>query len=147
MQNESREQWLSYLATADENYLISLWDNLNMKIEYNWLREPEIGSVMVQGKVGATGDNFNVGEVTITRCSLNLDKKIQGHGYVQGRNKYKSKIAALCDALMQTEKKKIIKRNIIDKLIKYKNNKRNEILSKTEATKVDFFTLVRGEDK
>ena len=51
-----------------------------MKIEYNWLREPEIGSVMVQGKVGATGDNFNVGEVTITRCSLNLDKKIQGHG-------------------------------------------------------------------
>ncbi len=147
MQNESREQWLSYLATADENYLISLWDNLNMKIEYNWLREPEIGSIMVQGKAGATGDNFNVGEVTITRCSLNLDKKIHGHGYVQGRNKYKSKIAALCDALMQTEKKKIIKRNIIDKLIKYKNNKRNEILSKTEATKVDFFTLVRGEDK
>ena len=98
-------------------------------------------------KAGATGDNFNVGEVTITRCSLNLDKKIQGHGYVQGRNKYKSKIAALCDALMQTEKKEIIKRNIIDKLIKYKNNKRNEILSKTEATKVDFFTLVRGEDK
>ena len=55
MKNESRKQWLSYLATADENYLISLWDNLNMKIEYNWLREPEIGSVMVQGKVGATG--------------------------------------------------------------------------------------------
>ena len=147
MQNESRKQWLSSLATADENYLISLWDNLNMKIEYNWLREPEIGSIMVQGKAGATGDNFNVGEVTITRCSLNLDKKIQGHCYVQGRNKYKSKIAALCDALMQTEKKEIIKRNIIDKLIKYKNNKRNEILSKTEATKVDFFTLVRGEDK
>ena len=107
--------FLSSLATADENYLISLWDNLNMKIEYNWLREPEIGSIMVQGKAGATGDNFNVGEVTITRCSLNLDKKIQGHGYVQGRNKYKSKIAALCDALMQTEKKEIIKRNIIDK--------------------------------
>ena len=47
----------------------------------------------------------------------------------------------------KNEKKEIIKRNIIDKLIKYKNNKRNEILSKTEATKVDFFTLVRGEDK
>ncbi len=147
MLNESRKQWLSYLATADEDYLILLWVNLNMKIKYNWLREPEIGSVMVQGKAGATGDNFNVGEVTITRCSVNLDKKIQGHGYVQGRNKYKSKIAALCDALMQTEKKEIIKKNILDKLVKYKNNKRNEILSKTEATKVDFFTLVRGEDK
>ena len=48
---------------------------------------------------------------------------------------------------MQTKKKEIIKRNIIDKLVKYKNNKRKEILSKTEATKVDFFTLVRGEDK
>ena len=68
MLNVSRKQWLSYLATADENYLISLWDNLNIKIKYNWLREPEIGSVMVQGKAGATGDNFNVGEVTITRC-------------------------------------------------------------------------------
>ena len=147
MQNESRKQWLSYLATADEDYLILLWDNLNMKIEYNWLREPEIGSIMVQGKAGATGDNFNVGEVTITRCSLNLDKKIQGHGYVQGRSKNKSKIAALCDALMQTNKKEIIRRNILDKLAKYKAKKRDEILSKTEATKVDFFTMVRGEDK
>ena len=147
MLNESRKQWLSYLATADENYLISLWDNLNMKIEYNWLREPEIGSIMVQGKAGATGDNFNVGEVTITRGSLNVDEKIQGNGSVQGKKKYKTKMSVLGNPLIKTEKKKIIKRNIIDKLIKYKNNKRNEILSKTEATKVDFFTLVRGENK
>ena len=46
----------------------------------------------------------------------NLDKKIQGHGYVQGRNKYKSKIAALCDALMQTEKKDI--NTVLDNRIK-----------------------------
>ena len=147
MENNSRRQWLNTLATADENYLTSLWNNLNIDIEFNWLREPEIGSIMVQGKAGVTGDNFNVGEVTITRCSIYLDKKIQGHGYVQGRSKNKSKIAALCDALMQTNKKEIIRRNILDKLAKYKAKKRDEILSKTEATKVDFFTMVRGEDK
>ena len=147
MENNSRQQWLSALATADENYLTSLWNNLNIDIEFNWLREPEIGSVMVQGKAGVTGDNFNVGEVTITRCSIYLDKKIQSQGYVQRKSKNKSKIAALCDALMQTNKKEIIRRNILNKLAKYKAKKRDEILSKTEATKVDFFTMVRGEDK
>ena len=61
MQNESRKQWLSYLATADENYLISIWDNLNMKIEYNWLREHEIGSKMVQGKASDKRKKINEG--------------------------------------------------------------------------------------
>jgi Uncharacterized enzyme of phosphonate metabolism len=103
----------------------------------SWFKEKQAPQVIIS----------HLGEVTITRCSLNVDKKIQGQGYVQGRTKYNSKIAAVCVALMQNEKKKIIKRNIIDKLIKYKNNKRNEMLYKTEDTKVDFFTLVRGEDK
>ena len=68
MENNSRKQWLSALATADENYLTSLWNNLNIDIEFNWVREPEIGSVMVQGKAGVTGDNFNV----VSRFSYRL---------------------------------------------------------------------------
>ena len=58
-----------------------------------------------------------------------------------------SKIVSLSSALMKSTKKKIIKNNILYQLAKYKNIKSTEILSKTEATKVDFVTLVRGEDK
>jgi alpha-D-ribose 1-methylphosphonate 5-triphosphate synthase subunit PhnG len=68
-----------------------------------------------------------------------------GHSYVQGRSKKKAEISALCDALMQTKMSKEINKNIIIPLEKIKKDNKRKILSKAEATKVDFFTLVRGE--
>ena len=116
-----------------------------INIRYEWLRTPEIGSIMAQGRMGVTGDKFNIGEVTITRCSLKLNCGTIGHSYVQGRSKKKAEISALCDALMQTEMSNEINKSIIIPLEKIKKNNKDKILSKAEATKVDFFTLVRGE--
>ena len=50
------------------------------------IRAPEIGAVMVRGRVGGAGDAFNLGEMTVTRCSLRLACGAVGHGYVQGRD-------------------------------------------------------------
>ena len=97
--------------------------------------------------MGVTGNKFNIGEVTITRCSLKLDCGTIGHSYVQGRSKKKAEISALCDALMQTKLAEKINKKIIKPLEKIKIDKKNKILSKAEATKVDFFTLVRGESE
>ena len=140
-----RKSWMSLLATSNQSDLLNLWEQKKIKVNYVWLRTPEIGSIMAQGRMGVTGDKFNIGEVTITRCSLKLNCGTIGHSYVQGRSKKKAEISALCDALMQTKMSKEINKNIIIPLEKIKNNNKDKILSKAEATKVDFFTLVRGE--
>ena len=142
---EKRKSWMSLLATSNKNDLLNLWEQKKINIRYDWLRTPEIGSIMAQGRMGVTGDKFNIGEVTITRCSLKLNCGTIGHSYVQGRSKKKAEISALCDALMQTKMSKEINKNIIIPLGKIKKDNKDKILSKAEATKVDFFTLVRGE--
>ena len=142
---EKRKSWMSLLATSNKNDLLNLWEQKKININYEWLRTPEIGSIMAQGRMGVTGDKFNIGEVTITRCSLKLNCGTIGHSYVQGRSKKKAEISALCDALMQTEMSNEINKSIIIPLEKIKKNNKDKILSKAEATKVDFFTLVRGE--
>ena len=63
---------MSLLATSNKNDLLNLWEQKKINIRYEWLRTPEIGSIMAQGRMGVTGDKFNIGEVTITRCSLKL---------------------------------------------------------------------------
>ena len=140
-----RKSWMSLLATSNQSDLLNLWEQKKIKVNYVWLRTPEIGSIMAQGRMGVTGDKFNIGEVTITRCSLKLNCGTIGHSYVQGRSKKKAEISALCDALMQTEMSNEINKSIIIPLEKIKKNNKDKILSKAEATKVDFFTLVRGE--
>ena len=140
-----RKSWMSLLATSNQSDLLNLWEQKKIKVNYVWLRTPEIGSIMAQGRMGVTGDKFNIGEVTITRCSLKLNCGTIGHSYVQGRSKKKAEISALCDALMQTEMSNEINKSIIIPLEKIKKNNKDNILSKAEATKVDFFTLVRGE--
>lgn len=142
---EKRKSWMSLLATSSKNDLLNLWEQKKINIRYEWLRTPEIGSIMAQGRMGVTGDKFNIGEVTITRCSLKLNCGTIGHSYVQGRSKKKAEISALCDALMQTEMSNEINKSIIIPLEKIKKDNKDKILSKAEATKVDFFTLVRGE--
>ena len=142
---KKRKFWMSLLATSNQSDLLNLWEQKKIKVNYVWLRTPEIGSIMAQGRMGVTGDKFNIGEVTITRCSLKLNCGTIGHSYVQGRSKKKAEISALCDALMQTKMSKEINKNIIIPLGKIKKDNKRKILSKAEATKVDFFTLVRGE--
>ena len=142
---EKRKFSMSLLATSNQSDLLNLWEQKKIRVNYIWLRTPEIGSIMAQGRMGVTGDKFNIGEVTITRCSLKLNCGTIGHSYVQGRSKKKAEISALCDALMQTKMSKEINKNIIIPLEKIKKDNKRKILSKAEATKVDFFTLVRGE--
>ncbi len=144
---DERKLWMSVLATSDKNNILSFWEKTKIKVNYQWLRAPEIGSIMAQGRMGVTGNKFNIGEVTITRCSLKLDCGTIGHSYVQGRSKKKAEISALCDALMQTKLAEKINKKIIKPLEKIKIDKKNKILSKAEATKVDFFTLVRGDSE
>ena len=98
-----RKAWLGLLAKARPDSLARHWTALGMAPDHAVLRAPEIGGVMVRGRTGATGAPFNLGEMTVTRCSVRLDSGEVGHAYVQGRDKAQARRAALVDALMQTD--------------------------------------------
>jgi len=64
---EDRRTWMGVLARARPERLAELMpaDPVESPV---MLRQPEIGTVMVQGRIGASGGPFNLGEVTVTRC-------------------------------------------------------------------------------
>ncbi|ABF62670.1 phosphonate metabolism PhnG (plasmid) [Ruegeria sp. TM1040] len=143
---EDRKAWMSLLATAPEARLASLFEAFGHSPEHAFLRAPETGGVMVRGRTGASGAPFNLGEMTVTRCTLKLVSGEVGHGYVQGRSKRQAEMAAKLDAMMQTEAAPELENKILTPLRTERDAAREARAAKAAATKVDFFTMVRGED-
>ena len=144
--NASRKNWLGLLAKSPAADVAALWADLEITPDYTVLRNPEIGGVMVRGRAGAVGAPFNLGEMTVTRASIKLSDGTVGHGYVQGRSKDHALQAALIDALMQTDAADVIEAKVLSPLRNALANLKIERAAKAAATKVDFFTMVRGED-
>ncbi len=142
----ARKAWMSLLAQADEADLSRLWQAFDRNPDFNWLRPPEAGGVMVRGRMGGSGAPFNLGEMTVTRCALTLTDGTVGHAYVQGRSKPKAEIAAKVDALMQTEAAPDLRQAVLDPLQQVQQAQKKARAAKAAATKVEFFTMVRGED-
>lgn len=144
--NGLRKAWLGLLAKAPANDVARLWAGMEMNAEHVVLRAPEVGAVMVRGRAGAVGAAFNLGEMTVTRCSVKLPGGQVGHGYVQGRDKAKATQAALIDAHMQTGRADDIEAAVLAPLRRAQAATKATRAAKAAATKVDFFTMVRGED-
>jgi len=137
---------MSLLAKAPTGRLMTLWQELGAEPAFHWLRAPEIGATMVRGRLGGTGAPFNLGEMTLTRCALQLESGAVGHGFVQGRDKDKARVAALVDALMQAEQASAVQQAVLQPLEAEMADAKETRAAKAAATKVDFFTMVRGED-
>ncbi len=109
-----------------------------------WLRRPESGLFMVQGRVGGTGNRFNIGEMTVTRCALRLSCGTAGVAYIQGRSQRHAEMAALADALLQTAQYRLlIERSLLGPVKDYLNKKSQTQARKAQSTRVDFFTVAR----
>jgi len=144
---ETRQDWMGLLANAPRDLFKTLWINLGIEPAYTWLRCPEVGGVMVRGRMGGTGAPFNLGEMTITRCALRLQEGgAVGHAYIQGRDKETVRHAALVDALMQTGRADEVKERLLAPLAEAVAESRKTRAAKAAATRVEFFTMVRGED-
>ena len=106
---------------------------------------------MVQGRAGGIGAAFNLGEMTMTRCALRLASDTGagavGHAHVQGRDKAHATRAAVVDALMQTDQAGAMGAQVLAPLQAEETARRMARAAKAAATKVEFFTLVRGEDQ
>ncbi|SEQ80351.1 alpha-D-ribose 1-methylphosphonate 5-triphosphate synthase subunit PhnG [Loktanella sp. DSM 29012] len=141
-----RKAWMGLLAKAPEGRVAALLDAAMTRPAYRWLRAPEIGTAMVRGRAGGTGAAFNMGEVTVTRCALTLDDGTVGHAYVQGRRTADATAAALVDALMQGPDADRIRTAVLDPLAGEQTDRRAARATRAAATKVEFFTMTRGED-
>ncbi|MFN3527244.1 MAG: phosphonate C-P lyase system protein PhnG [Paracoccus sp. (in: a-proteobacteria)] len=137
-----RRDWLSLMARTAPDRLAALLPDLPA---HELLRAPETGTVMVQGRISATGAPFNVGEMTVTRCALRLPCGTVGHGHVQGRSHGHARRAAALDALMQTPDAARLAPLLAD-LRAEAQAARDTRAAKAAATRVEFFTLQRGED-
>ncbi len=134
------------LALSSWNDLKACTDNFAL-MPCDMIRPPETGIVMLRGRMGGTGSAFNLGEATVTRCAVRTAKGHEGHAYVMGRNHGHAKLAAVCDALLQDESQHAkIDAQVLQPLQKRMAEQRSLAAHKAAATKVDFFTLVRGEN-
>jgi alpha-D-ribose 1-methylphosphonate 5-triphosphate synthase subunit PhnG len=110
------------------------------------LRSPENGLVMVRGRIGGDGAPFNLGEATVSRAAVRLATGEVGFGYALGRDRKKARMIALCDALVQSDEfAGAVEAKVLAPLRASLVSLRNRKAAETAATRVDFYTLVRGE--
>lgn len=148
LETRTRQKRLSDLAKAGEAALAPLFDTfcqVHTLPKYVVLRAPEVGTAMVRGRAGATGAPFNLGEMSVTRMSVRLSDGSVGHGYVQGRSKEAARMVALLDAMAEAGLADAVDRIVLDPLRAARATKKHHRAAKAEATKVEFFTMIRGE--
>ncbi len=145
----SRKRWIGILAKAELKDLQQHWQALELPAapEYQFIRKPETGLTMLRGRIGGSGQPFNMGEMTVTRCALRLASGTLGLSYIAGRSKEHAITAALADALLQEAgTAELLESTLITPLAAIQQAAQAERMREASSTKVDFFTMVRGED-
>ncbi|MBR1265986.1 phosphonate C-P lyase system protein PhnG [Bradyrhizobium sp. AUGA SZCCT0222] len=140
-----RKAVMAVLAHSDPSEISVHLGTIALPAHEN-LREPENGLVMVRGRIGGDGSAFNLGEATVSRAAVRLSTGQVGFGYTLGRDREKARMIALCDAMVQSDEfAGLIETKVIAPLRAAISAKRNRKAAEAAATRVDFYTLVRGE--
>lgn len=144
----SRKNALDILAAASADILAEQYEALEPTLPTAVpVRGPEIGAVMIRGKVGGGGAAFNLGEASVTRATVKLASGEIGHSIILGIDERKARIVAHLDALRQIpDWVGQIDSKIVRPALDAMNAEKLRCAEETEATRVDFFTVARGED-
>ena len=140
-----RRAAMAVLAHARAADIAACLDALTLPAHED-LRTAENGLLMVRGRIGGDGAPFNLGEATISRAAVRLASGEVGFGYALGRDREKARLIAMCDALVQSrEHADIIEARVIAPLRAATSARHAQRAAETAATRVDFYTMVRGE--
>jgi alpha-D-ribose 1-methylphosphonate 5-triphosphate synthase subunit PhnG len=146
MEIAARQQWMSVLAQASVDDLEGAWRRLGAPPSYRLLRRPEVGLVMVRGRAGGSGRRFNLGEMTVTRCTVELEGRL-GHAYVGGRDRRHAELAAVFDALLLDDgRRPTLEASLIAPLAAAQAERQRLAAARSAGTRVEFFTMVRGDE-
>jgi alpha-D-ribose 1-methylphosphonate 5-triphosphate synthase subunit PhnG len=142
-----RAAWMRVMALADADALARAYAALGDLPGYRKLRAPETGMAMVRGRAGGTGAQFNLGEVSVTRCAVAFDDGIVGTAYVRGRVPRHAEQAAVLDGLLQMPAWHTrVRDGVIEPLARAHADQVAARAAVAARTRVDFFTMVRGEN-
>lgn len=142
-----RKHRMSVLSRSGIKAISAHFSELGLDPEFTMMRGPETGLVMLRGRVGGTGDSFNLGEATVTRATVKLADGSVGHAMTLGCDRVKARLCAVIDAMCQSiVVGKMIDAGIIEPLERDLDAADRTRREETAATRVNFFTVVRGED-
>lgn len=142
-----RAAWMRVLALAEPGELDGAFCALAGVPAHQTVRPAQTGMAMVRARSGGTGARFNLGEMTVTRCAVTMGEGVVGVAYVQGRSLRHAEQAAVADALLQLpEWHETVQARLIEPLARLHAEKVERQARVAAQTKVEFFTMVRGED-
>jgi alpha-D-ribose 1-methylphosphonate 5-triphosphate synthase subunit PhnG len=142
---QARAAWMSVLAQAPEAEIALHWKKLRNKPPFTWVKKPERGAVLLRARLDGDGPGFHCGEMTVTRCAIELEDGRIGIAYVPGCSSDHAMMAAVLDALLQREDAPGLRaRQILNSLHAVLTARRAKVTAKTEATRVDFSMTAIG---
>jgi alpha-D-ribose 1-methylphosphonate 5-triphosphate synthase subunit PhnG len=142
---EARRAAMALCAEASAGELAVALAAIGDPPEARDVRPVESGLVMLRGRMGGDGRPFNLGEASVTRAAVALPDGRLGFAWQIGRDKEKARSAAMLDALWQGEERDRVEAAlgpVRRRLAEDRQLKAGQVA----ATKVNFFTMVRGED-
>jgi alpha-D-ribose 1-methylphosphonate 5-triphosphate synthase subunit PhnG len=137
--NAARRHWMAVLARAPAKAIEAGLNRHGSLPNWTVLRGPETGLVMARGRAGGSGAPFNLGEMTVTRCTVRLASGVAGHAYIAGRDERRAELAAVADALLQTNE--TLRDSLIGPLEDEQREQRLTRAEKAAATRVEFFSM------
>ncbi|HBL4999763.1 phosphonate C-P lyase system protein PhnG [Enterobacter cloacae] len=143
----TRQRWMRALAHSQPAALTSRMNALNLTPDYETLRAPEIGLVQIQARMGGTGERFFAGDAALTRAVIRLTSGTLGYSYVLGRDKPHAERCAVIDALLQEQPHfQTLMETLIAPLEADLAARTAARQAQVNTSRVDFFTLVRGDN-
>ena len=143
---KERREWIRLLANAGLSDLEDARRQLENPVAYKYIVRPETGLLMVQAKADGSHNRFHLGEVSVTKCVLEIEDRYLGYGMVTGSNRDHAELAAMFDGLLQhPDYHDDLKRQLLDKLEKQQRRAARDMEQEAERTRVEFFTLKREE--
>jgi alpha-D-ribose 1-methylphosphonate 5-triphosphate synthase subunit PhnG len=145
-----RRRWMSILARASAAEIEQRLAACPPLPEHIRLRGPETGLVMTRGRTGGGGAPFNLGEMTVTRCTVRSASGQVGHAYIAGRDARRAELAARVDAGLQAPSlRETLRREVVEPLAQAQQATRDETARRAAATRVQFFTMatMRTDDR
>jgi alpha-D-ribose 1-methylphosphonate 5-triphosphate synthase subunit PhnG len=145
---DERRRAARVLSRASLDELSSKWEQWSDRPDVTYLRGPESGLVMVQGRIGGTGDRFNLGEATVARATVMLHGPgfdgVSGTSYVLGSHPEHAGLAAVFDALLcSPAQRDRVLTEVIAPLESDQHARDAAAHADARSTVVDFFTVAR----
>ncbi|MBE3288514.1 MULTISPECIES: phosphonate C-P lyase system protein PhnG [Enterobacter cloacae complex] len=143
----TRQRWMRVLAHCQPAALRERMNALGLAPDYDTIRAPEIGLVQIQARMGGTGQRFFAGDATLTRAAIRLNSGTLGYSYVLGRDKAHAERCAVIDALLQEPPHfQTLMETLIAPLEADRAARVAARQAEVNTSRVDFFTLVRGDN-